>query len=154
QAGGPTAAWVTVAPGGGLPATGWPVGSGIAGAVPPVHPTSIPSRAASRTGRRTRRTPPKRTTPKRTSPLFRVGDPDVGERDEEEGHDQDPGRPVDLPFQATSRPVAAAEPAIAAADAAAEAGRLRRLDEDAPHQQGRNDQLHDHERSFDLVHDR
>src|SRR5437899_2172203 len=61
--------------------------------------------------------------------------PDVGDGADEEAGDQDPRGPVDLPFQASSRAVPAAEAAVATADRAAKAGRLRGLDQHAAGQQ-------------------
>src|SRR5947199_199718 len=52
--------------------------------------------------------------------------PDVGDRaDQEAGHEY-PRRPVDLPLQAASRPVAAAQPVATTADCASRPRRLGR----------------------------
>src|SRR5258708_3618459 len=52
------------------------------------------------------------------------GDPDVGQRHDEEADHQHPGRQVDLAFEAAPRAVAAAEAPVAATDRATQAGRL------------------------------
>src|SRR5262245_9678767 len=67
--------------------------------------------------------------------------PDVGDRADKESADEDPGGPVNLPLQATPGSVAAAQARVAAADRAAEAGSLRRLDEHARHQEHRQHRL-------------
>src|SRR5438128_2561176 len=57
--------------------------------------------------------------------------PDVGHRADQERHDQDPCRPVDLALETATRAVATAQPITAAADGAAKTRRLGRLDQDA-----------------------
>src|SRR5665213_1725129 len=47
-----------------------------------------------------------------------VGDPDVGNRADQERAGKDPRRPVDLALQPTARPITSAQPAIAASDSA------------------------------------
>src|SRR5713226_1719385 len=69
---------------------------------------------------------------------------DVGDRADQEGHDQDPGRPVDLALQAAAGAVTAAQPAVPATDGPTQPRRLWRLSEDASHQTDRDHGL-DHD---------
>src|SRR5487761_1028842 len=50
-----------------------------------------------------------------------IGDPDVGDRGDQEGGGEHPRGPVDLTLEAPARPVPAAESPIAAADGATKA---------------------------------
>src|SRR5579871_304594 len=75
-------------------------------------------------------------------------DPDVGDRDHEEAGHQHPGRQVDLALETAPRSIAAAEAAVAAADGAAEPGRLGRLEEDADHHQHPDHHVEDDERAL------
>src|SRR5947208_3636987 len=78
--------------------------------------------------------------------------PDVGDRaDQEAGHEY-PRRPVDLPLQAASSPVAAAESIAATADRASEPRRLGRLSQHTEHEEQRKHGLSDDERISDLIH--
>src|SRR6266581_6786737 len=78
--------------------------------------------------------------------------PDVGDRADKKRSHQDPAGPVDLALQAAPRAVATAEPVAAAADGAAEARCLRRLDEHAGHQQHGEHSLGDDEGVLELSH--
>src|SRR5437667_9331903 len=69
--------------------------------------------------------------------------PDIGDRADEKGADQDPRRPVDLAFETASRAVSAAQSRVPAANRPAEAGRFRRLDQNPRHQQHRKHCLRD-----------
>src|SRR5436309_15041780 len=71
--------------------------------------------------------------------------PDVGDRaDQEAGHEY-PRRPVDLPLQAASSPVAAAESIAATADRASKPRRLGRLGQHTEHEEQRQHGLRDDE---------
>src|SRR6266850_4664875 len=110
--GAPTSASTAVPPraGFGAVATGWQ----------PMSATAASAAAAA-----------SRLTRMRSQP---VRDPDVGHRADQEGGDENPGRPVDLALQAAARPVTPAQPSIAAADGAAQPRRLGRLYENADDQ--------------------
>src|SRR6266851_10229 len=54
---------------------------------------------------------------------------DVGDRADQERHDQDPRRPVDLALETPAGAVPAAQPAVPTTDRSAESRRLGRLDE-------------------------
>src|SRR5438270_4525959 len=71
--------------------------------------------------------------------------PDVADADDQEGSDQHPGGPVDLPLQAAPCAIAAAQPSVAAADGSAQTRGLRRLQQHACHQEHADHHLGDHE---------
>src|SRR5712691_1959934 len=81
-----------------------------------------------------------------------VRDPDVGNRADQEGGDENPRRPVDLALEAPARPITAAEPAIAAADGATQARGLGCLHEHADDQQEGEDRLQDDQRVPNVCH--
>src|SRR5437588_12557718 len=95
-----------------------------------------------------------RAAPALTRALSRAmsRNPDIADADDEEGNDQHPGGPVDLPFQTASRPVTAAQPSVAATDRAAQTRRLRRLQQHACHQEHADHHLGDHQGTSQLVH--
>src|ERR1700682_3327770 len=74
------------------------------------------------------------------------------DRADEEGDDKHPRGPVDLALQAAAGAVSAAVPVPPSADSSAKARRLGRLDQDARHQQEREDGLGDDERLDELSH--
>src|SRR4029077_17422571 len=74
------------------------------------------------------------------------------DRAQEECNDQDPGGPVDLALEAAAGAIATARSVTASPDRSAKARRLRRLDQDARHQEDREDGLRDDERRDDLSH--
>src|SRR5438270_8026482 len=79
-------------------------------------------------------------------------DPDVAHRRDEEGHRDDPRRPVDLALEPAPGPVATAQAVAAAADRPTEAGGLRRLDQYAGHENHGQDDLDDDKRVLDVGH--
>src|SRR2546430_16794266 len=100
------------------PPTGVPPGAGFGTAAPGWHPQTA-STAANAAGK---------------SLLRKMRyHPDVGDRADKKRSHQDPAGPVDLALQAAPRAVATAESVAAAADGAAEAPCLRRLDQQAGH---------------------
>src|ERR1700694_926481 len=78
--------------------------------------------------------------------------PYVGHRTDQESGDEDPCRPVDLPLEPAAGPIPTAEPPISAADGATQARSLRRLHQNAHHQQEREPGLDEDERVLDLTH--
>src|SRR5712692_1411276 len=80
------------------------------------------------------------------------GHPDVGERANEEGDDQDPGGPVDLALEPPPGPVPATQPVAPTADRSAQARGLGRLHEHAGRQQNGQHDLDDDERVPDSIH--
>src|SRR5439155_6515231 len=78
--------------------------------------------------------------------------PYVGQRAHQEGNDQDPGRPVNLPLESAAGSIPAAQPTVTAADGATKAGRLGRLHQYPRHQQQGEHRLDDDERVLDLGH--
>src|SRR5438105_611236 len=79
-------------------------------------------------------------------------DPDVGNRADQEGGDDHPGGPVDLPFQTQPHAVAPTMPLTTAADVPTQPLRLGSLHQDARHQQDLQHHLDDDERVFDPSH--
>src|SRR5712692_276769 len=80
------------------------------------------------------------------------GHPDVGERANEEGDDQNPGGPVDLALEPPPGPVPATQPVAPTADRSAQARGLGRLHEHAGRQQNGQHDLDDDERVPDSIH--
>src|SRR5579864_696757 len=119
----PTSASTAVPPraGFGTVATGW-------------HPTRATTPSAARAALRRR--------------LSEITGSQRGEDDRahQEGDDEHPRGPVDLALQAATSPVPASAAVAASTDRSAQARRLGRLDEDARHQQDREDRLRDDER--------
>src|SRR6266702_6622049 len=78
--------------------------------------------------------------------------PDVGDRADEEAHDEDPRGPVDLPLEAAPRAVAAAQAGVPAANRAAEARGLRRLNQHPRSETHGEDRPRDAERVLKPIH--
>src|SRR5712664_578288 len=92
-------------------------------------------------------------TRSRRNDLLRMSrHPDVAQRAQKKRDRQHPRGPVDLPLQPAAGAVPAAQPVTAAADGAAEPGRLRRLEQNAGHQQDGQHDLDDDQRVLDLRH--
>src|ERR1700682_1928758 len=87
------------------------------------------------------------------SRLLEMGShPDEGQRADQEGGGEHPRGPVDLALQATAGAIPAAAAVAPSADRSAQARGLRRLDQDARHQEDRENGLRDDERLLDLSH--
>src|SRR5215467_6924497 len=97
-----------------------------------------------------RATPARRVT--RAAPLFELRHPDVGDRADEEGGDDDPGGPVDLALEAPARPVAATQAIAATTDRPAQPRGLGSLHQHPGHQQDRKHHLDDDEGVLDSIH--
>src|SRR5712664_230998 len=78
--------------------------------------------------------------------------PDEGQRADQEGGGEHPGRPVDLALQPAAGAITAAAPVAASSDRSSEARGFWRLDQDARHQEDRENGLRDDERLLDLSH--
>src|ERR1051326_7798772 len=84
--------------------------------------------------------------------LLELRHPDVGDRADEEGGDDDPGGPVDLTLQTPARPIATTQAVASTTDRAAQPRGLGSLHEHPGRQQHRQHPLDYEEGVLDLIH--